>query len=564
MTDTPQIQKPQTFRPRPAAPANPAESHPSAPAPAAVPSRPDADVACTSVYRELDVLIRAKYPIIYLVTHEEERVEDLLIRLARSQNKACYSWSSTRGLLPTGTDLQSRKKVSEMTRDPMSALDAVMENLENAFFIFKDFHSFLEQDTVIRRRVRELASFLRDSPRTLFFVSPTLYVPCELEKEITVIEFGYPTAGELNQKLDEMIALVKENPRVRIDLGPEDREKLIKACSGLTLREVENVLSKTLISRLKLDSGDLSAILQEKEQIIRKSGILEYYSATTEFGNVGGLENLKSWLQKRSEAFTERARAFGCTPPKGILLLGVQGCGKSLVAKAVSSLWNVPLLRLDMGRIFSGLVGSSEENVRRAIRTAESVAPAILWIDEIEKAFSGVQSSGSTDSGVTSRVFGTFITWLQEKTSPVFVIATSNRIRDLPPELFRKGRFDDIFFVDLPQAEEREAIFGIHLRKKKRDPGAFDLKLLARKTDGFSGSEIEEAISSAIYEAFHQGRELDTECIVAAISETYPLSRTMREEIDELRRWATERARPASTSRTGTTAAGTHRALEIG
>lgn len=516
-----------------------------------------------AMFHELDVLVRAKYPIIYLVTHEEERVESLLVKLSRSQNKACYSWSSTRGLLPTGTDLQSRKKVSEMTKDPMAALDTVMENLENAFFIFKDFHGYLE-DSIIRRRVRELAAFLRDSPRTLFIVSPTLSVPCELEKEITVIEFGYPAAEEVNQKLEEMIELVKGNPRVRIDLGTEDREKLIKACSGLTLREVENVLSKTLISRLKLDAGDLSAILQEKEQIIRKSGILEYYSATTEFGNVGGLENLKTWLQKRSEAFTERARAFGCTPPKGILLLGVQGCGKSLVAKAVSSLWNVPLLRLDMGRIFSGLVGSSEENVRRAIRTAESVAPAILWIDEIEKAFSGVQSSGATDSGVTSRVFGTFITWLQEKTSPVFVIATSNRIRDLPPELFRKGRFDDIFFVDLPQLEEREAIFLIHLKKKKRDSKSFDLKLLAQKTDGFSGSEIEEAISSAIYEAFHQGRELDTECILKAISETYPLSKTMREEIDDLRRWATERARSASSTRIGTPEHGTHRALEIG
>jgi len=516
-----------------------------------------------AMFHELDVLIRAKYPIIYLVTHEEERVESLLIKLSRSQNKACYSWSSTRGLLPTGTDLQSRKKISEMTRDPMAALDSVMENLENAFFIFKDFHVYLE-DSIIRRRVRELASFLRDSPRTLFFVSPTLSIPCELEKEITVIEFGYPTAEEVNQKLDEMIDLVKGNPRVRIDLGPGDREKLIKACSGLTLREIENVLSKTLISRLKLDAGDLSAILQEKEQIIRKSGILEYYSATTAFGNVGGLENLKTWLQKRSEAFTERAREFGCTPPKGILLLGVQGCGKSLVAKAVSSLWNVPLLRLDMGRIFSGLVGSSEENVRRAIRTAESVAPAILWIDEIEKAFSGVQSSGATDSGVTSRVFGTFITWLQEKTSPVFVIATSNRIRDLPPELFRKGRFDDIFFVDLPQAEEREAIFAIHLKKKKRDPGSFDLKQLAQKAEGFSGSEIEEAISSAIYEAFHQGCDLDTSCIIAAISETYPLSKTMREEIDELRRWASERARSASSTRIGAVAPGTHRALEIG
>ncbi|HNV70798.1 MAG TPA: AAA family ATPase, partial [Candidatus Ozemobacteraceae bacterium] len=262
-------------------------------------------------------------------------------------------------------------------------------------------------------------------------------------------------------------------------------------------------------------------------------------------------------------AFTERAKAFGCTPPRGILLLGVQGCGKSLVAKAVSSLWSVPLLRLDMGRIFSSLVGSSEENVRRAIRTAESVAPAILWVDEIEKAFSGMQSSGQSDAGVSSRVFGTFITWLQEKTSPVFVIATANRIRDLPPELFRKGRFDDIFFVDLPSAIEREQIFTIHLKKKGRDPAKFDLASLSRVSDGYSGSEIEEAVSSALYEAFFQNRELETEMILQTLKETFPLSRTMREDIEELRRWAGERARPASWAPSEAGSGRLQRALEI-
>jgi len=512
--------------------------------------------------QEVDILVRAKYPVLYLVTHEEERAEKIISEVARKQNKRCYSWSCTRGLLETGTDMQSKKKLSEGTRDPMAAMDAVIDNIENAIFIFKDFHPYLKHPDSVRR-LRELAGFLRDSPRTLFLISPSLVIPCELEKEITVVEFGFPTPGEVDQKIDEMIDLVKGNAKVKINLGVQDRERFVKACSGLTLREVENVLSKTLISHLKLDGEDFRAILQEKEQIIRKSGVLEFYSATEAFKNVGGLENLKEWLKKRSQAFSEKAKAFGCTPPKGILMLGVQGCGKSLVAKAVSSLWNVPLLRLDMGRIFSSLVGSSEENVRRAIRTAESVSPAILWVDEIEKAFAGVQSSGMSDGGVTSRVFGTFLTWLQEKTSPVFVIATSNKIRDLPPELFRKGRFDDIFFVDLPLPVERMDIFAIHLQKKGRDPKAFDLPRLSAQSEGYSGAEIEEAISSAIYEAFALTQELSTDLIIKSISETYPLSKTMKEEIDDLRKWATERARPASTAQQSREPFRTQRALEI-
>ncbi|MBF0406815.1 MAG: AAA family ATPase [Candidatus Riflebacteria bacterium] len=513
-------------------------------------------------YSNIDVLIRAKYPILYIVSHEEERIEKLIFQLSRAQNKKCYTWSITRGLLPYGTDFQSKKNISQSTRDPQEAIEGIFESLENAIYIFKDYHPYLDNVSIIRR-MRELASFLRDSPRTLIIISPILKIPCELEKEITVAEFGFPTPAEVSNKIDEMIGLVKNNPQVKINLNPIELEKLAKACQGLTLNEIENVLARTLISRRRLDGEDLKAIHSEKEQIIKKSGILEYYPTTEAISNVGGLENLKDWLLKRSHAFSEKARAFGCTPPKGILLLGVQGCGKSLVAKAISSLWNVPLLKLDMGRIFSSLVGSSEENVRRAIKTAESVAPAILWIDEIEKAFSGMQSGGQGDSGVGSRVFGTFITWLQEKTSPVFVIATSNRIKDLPPELFRKGRFDDIFFVDLPNSEERKKIFEIHIKKKSRNPGNFNMEDLAKASEGFSGSEIEEAISSALYEAFNSGNELNSEYIISALEETFPLSKTMKEEIDELRNWAMERARPASAGQHGFQRIGTHRALEI-
>ena len=261
---------------------------------------------------------------------------------------------------------------------------------------------------------------------------------------------------------------------------------------------------------------------------------------------MAGLENLKDWLKKRSAAFSERAAQFGLPAPKGVLLLGVQGCGKSLCAKAASSLWKLPLLRFDIGRVFGSLVGSSEESMRRAIQTAESVAPAILWIDEIDKAFAGTQGSAGSDGGTASRVFGTFLTWLSEKTAPVFVIATANDISQLPPELLRKGRVDEIFFVDLPTEEERREIFRIHLAKRHRDPARFDLDLFARSSEGFSGAEIEEAIISGLFDAFSQGTELDTATIRAGLAETVPLSRTMSEELNRLRTWAQGRARPSS------------------
>jgi len=314
----------------------------------------------------------------------------------------------------------------------------------------------------------------------------------------------------------------------------------------LTLNEAENVFAKTLIKRGGLGAEHLDVIISEKEQIVRKSGLLEYYHSTERFDDVGGLDLLKDWLRKRQMAFTERAREYGLPTPKGVLLIGVQGCGKSLTAKAVASLWKVPLLRLDMSRIFSSLVGASEENLRNALRVAESVSPCILWVDELEKSFAGAQSSALSDAGTTARVLGYFLTWLQEKTAPCFVIATANSIEQLPPELLRKGRLDEIFFVDLPSKRERMEIFAIHLRKRKRDPSLFDLEALAEASQGFSGAEIEQAVISALYDAFSEGRDITTDDILKAIRETVPLSVTMKEQIDALREWASGRARRAS------------------
>jgi len=317
----------------------------------------------------------------------------------------------------------------------------------------------------------------------------------------------------------------------------------------LTLGEAENVFAKIIVKEQRLSGDDVREVLAEKQQIIRKSGLLEYCETTESFSHIGGLAVLKDWLGKRAAALTDEARAFGLPPPKGILMLGVQGCGKSLCAKAVSNLWQLPLLRFDMGRMFGSLIGSSEENTRRAIAVAESIAPAILWVDEIDKAFAGSSGSAVADGGTTARVFGTFLTWLSEKTAPVFVVATANDVSQLPPELLRKGRLDEIFFVDLPGLEEREEIFRIHLAKRGRDAAAFDTVACAAASHDLSGAEIEESINSALYDAFHARCEVTTTHILGALAQSVPLAKTMDEQIGRLRHWAEGRARNASLPR---------------
>jgi ATP-dependent 26S proteasome regulatory subunit len=374
-------------------------------------------------------------------------------------------------------------------------------------------------------------------------------IPTELEKEVTVLSHPLPTREELSALLDKIIEDVKKFPQVRIELDDAGRARLLQAALGLTLAEAENVFAKIIVQDERLAADDVNEVFAEKQQIIRKNGLLEYYATQETFANVGGMSVLKDWLQKRALALTDQAREFGLPAPKGILLLGVQGCGKSLCAKAVSSLWQLPLLRFDMGRMFGSLVGSSEENVRKAISVAESVAPAILWVDEIDKAFAGSQGSGATDGGTTARVFGTFLTWLSEKTAPVFVVTTANDISQLPPELLRKGRLDEIFFVDLPSTEERKEIFRIHISKRGRDVAKFDLDALADRAKDFSGAEIEEAVISGLYDAFYTQTELSTEHVLEALRQTVPLSKTMDEQINRLRNWTEGRARNASVPR---------------
>ena len=500
-------------------------------------------MASSTADNELEMLIRAKYPIIYIVSWEEGRVEAALRRIAQDRGKKILFWTITQGMV------QNANHRDNATRDPMNALDFVMDSREQALFVLKDFHAFIG-NTEITRRLRDLFVSLKMTYKTLIILAPLLKLPAELEKEITVVEYGLPDRDDLDVLLEGIIQKAKENPNLNVVLSDLERDQILKAAQGLTVNEAENVFAKSLVEKHKFD---VDVILSEKEQIILKSGILEYYPFSEQISDVGGLDNLKEWMEKRTVSFTEKARAFGLPEPRGVLLLGVQGCGKSLSAKAIGSLWRLPLLRLDVGRIFAGIVGSSEENMRKAIRVAESVAPAILWIDELEKGFSGTQSSGQSDGGTTSRVFGTFLTWMQDKKAATFVVATSNDVTALPPELLRKGRFDEIFFIDLPSAEERTQIFKIHLSKRKRNSDEFDLDRLAAATPGFSGAEIEACVVDALYNAFdNEGKELTTDAIVDAAHHTVPLSMTMRERIEHLREWANTRARQASSARSET------------
>ncbi len=511
---------------------------------------------------ELHYLIRAQYKLIYVVSAEEERVEKWLRDLAvldspglrerwdvtNWQPRQLIKWSCSQGFRCDTADVPGD------IRDPIRALDWISGNLtRDAVVVLRDFHPFFN-DPMVARRVRDLIHVFGDASqakRSVIFLSSVVKLPMEMEKDAVVVDFDLPDRQTLEDIVREQAFAGARSPRFgknfnKVLESPQMQREIAEAALGLTEAEAAQVFKKSAVR----DKGfSLKTILAEKKHIIRKSGILEFYETSQGMESVGGLTNMKDWLNKRRNAFLPIAQEFGLPPPKGILLLGVPGCGKSLSAKAISQAWQMPLLRLDVGKVFGSLVGSSEENMRRAIKTAEAVAPAILWLDELEKGFSGTKSSGSSDGGTTARVFATFLTWLQEKTSPVFVIATANDVSMLPPELLRKGRFDEIFFVDLPNRQERDEILHIQLKKRHRDPQLFDMRKLTDATAGFSGSELEEAVVGALYDTFDEGQgktDISTESLIAAIREVIPLSQTMRERLSEMREWSKSRARRAS------------------
>lgn len=491
-----------------------------------------------SASREIEVLLRAKYPILYIVSWEERRVEDALASVCKGLNRTLHVWTLTQGMRPP----IGKAGRSPLTSPELEALAQIHEAPDYAVFLLKDFHHYLRDHRSIRL-LRDLAAKMRSKAQAIVVLGPVLQLPSDLEKEVTVIEFPLPNAEEIEKTLTQVVTAVAGTKGVETEMAAEDRERLVKSAQGLTMDEIESVFARSLVEKKRFD---VDAVLKEKQQIIRKSGLLEYYAPDEKIRDVGGMELLKEWLEKRTKSFSDRAREFGIPAPKGILLLGVQGCGKSLLAKSVAAHWNLPLLKLDVGRIFGSLVGQSEENIRKAIAVAESVAPCVLWADELEKGFAGVGGSGVSDSGTTARVFATFLTWMSEKTAPVFLIATANDVTALPPEMLRKGRFDEIFFVDLPDREERQEIFAIHLKKRNRPVESFDLDALARAADGFSGAEIEQVVVGALYNAFDADRDLTQSDLLDEIQNVVPLSVMMSEEIGELREWARMRTRPAS------------------
>jgi len=504
-------------------------------------------------------LFRARFPYIAINTYEESRIVELITDCAADPKliktvRRVFTWSQTEGILDDKKQSQGPE-----TKQPLRALEFAHKFPGAALFIFKDFHLNMacttrpnEYDVI--RKLRDMITDIKngDNPKNLVFVSPSLNLAEELQKDVTVLEFNLPGQTELLSLLDEIIELNSVSGKVKSKLTEGDKEKLVKAALGLTLFEAENAFARAMVKNGEISINDLKLVIEEKKQIIKKTGILEFVDSDINMSDVGGLENIKKWLAKRKNSWLDCAKKYSLPAPKGILITGVPGCGKSLIAKAMASVWELPLLRLDLGRIFSGIVGSSEQNMRRAISTAEAVAPSVLWIDEIEKGFANV--SGQGDSGVSSRIFGTFLTWMQDKTDPVFIIATANNIHQLPPEMMRKGRFDEIFFVDLPTKTERSVIFRLHIKKRMKSEEATKgfkmtdelIERLVKLTEGFVGSEIEAVVVAAFFEAFFEQRPVTENDFIKSIKNTVPLVTTQREQIQALRDWANSRAVSAS------------------
>jgi len=493
---------------------------------------------------QLDLMIRARYPLLYIVSVEEDPVEEVLNRVAAQMQptRKLLLWDIVRGWNDNGTDKGS----------VMAGLTRIAKSTEEVLFVLRDLHPILknphtERNAPIVRELKNLAKELKRTRKTLILTSHTLELPADLREEVTVIDFPLPNVPEINYLIEKLV--VPDQLKI-VGLG---REQLVKACQGLSRVRIQRVLAVSLAAKQQIDENDIERVLAEKKQAIRQTGILEFFTSQESMKNVGGLENLKQWVKMRQDAFTDEARLYGIPNPKGVLLVGIQGTGKSLSAKTIAREWRLPLLRLDSGRLFGGIVGESEDRVRQMIAICEAIAPCVLWIDEIDKAFGNISSGIDGDSGTSRRVFGSLITWMQEKTSPVFIVATANNVQILPAELLRKGRFDEIFFLNLPSIGERQEIFKVHLNKWR--PGRlreFNLPLLAATAKNFSGAEIEQVIIDAMHQAFGsikdgQRRDFTTEDILRSIEETVPLAFIAQRQIEELKQWAAQAgARTAS------------------
>jgi SpoVK/Ycf46/Vps4 family AAA+-type ATPase len=505
------------------------------------PTQPDQTL--TQDIDKLRTLIQSFHPVIAIETPEEERVSTLLQATAQEIGMTVMEWSVTTGLTrssqpgsnrwqdPCSPQTPQPNSVTE--EDPEKLLIFLRDHTAKAIYLLKDFTKHLTNPTIIRR-FRELTDQFSSSRSTIILTEQTIDLPPELRQNTYFYDLRLPGPDELTHVAKDVVRSLRIQNKVAIDVQENDIPKLVEALSGMTLKQARQVIAHAALEDNKLCLQDISNILKRKAQIIQKDSILEFFPVQDEALSLGGFNGLKQWLTRASVGFTPQARHLNLPVPKGILIVGIQGCGKSLAAKTIAKAWNMPLLKLDAGKIYNKYVGESEQNFRRAIALAESMAPAILWIDEIEKSI-GSGNSGEADGGLSQRLFGSLLTWMQEKSQSVFVIATANDISRIPPELLRKGRFDEIFFVDLPDERERSQILQIHLHRHKQVIQNFDLVELITATDGFSGAEIEQAIITALYGALAQQIALTTPDLVKAIKATIPLSQSRRTDVEHLR-----------------------------
>lgn len=476
---------------------------------------------------ELTLLLKARYPIIYINTIEEDRVEYIIRKyIKNSLNRSIYSWDFIDGYTNNPNNEGFAK------RNPVQALELVerLTAQTPALFLLKDFNRFLT-DVSISRKLKNISRILKLQPKTIIIIGSELNIPKELSDLITILQFQLPVESEINYELKRLIQ------SLNIEINQQILESLTRACQGLSLERIRRVLSKIIATYKTIDENSIKLLLTEKKQIISQTEILEYWSVDETISKIGGVDNLKNWLKKRQTSFGVQASTYGLPTPRGLLLVGIQGTGKSLTAKAIANEWQLPLLKLDVGKLFGGIVGESESRLREMIEVAETISPCILWIDEIDKAFNNNNSTG--DSGTSNRVLATFISWLSEKTKPVFVVATANNVDILPLEIIRKGRFDEIFFLDLPQKQEREQIFKIHIQEFRPNRWElFDYSKLAQLSEAFSGAEIRQSIIEAMYHAFYEKREFTTEDICLALTQLIPLSQLENNQTLRLKNWA--------------------------
>jgi len=491
------------------------------------------------ILQDLKKFVLSKTSIVYIQSDEEDRVETLLKELSSTfqPRPKLFIWNPFQGLMGEDEGIEDSK-------NPLEALDKVIQRTEQAFYLFEGLHALMDRNPLMSRKLKDVHRALRNRYSTLFIIAPIIIVPEELRRDMIVYELPMPDASEVERILTGVISGSPYASKLMESLIPELKDRMVKAALGLSLDQVARALRSALIGRTTIDSSLIDAVIEEKGQLIKKSGILKLVTNRPTLDEIGGLENLKDWLRKRSAILGKEGKSFGIQLPKGVLITGLSGCGKSLCAKVFASFWGIPLLHLDMARLYDGTIGEPEKALQVALQTAETVAPSVLWIDEIEAGIS-IQSQ-KAGGGAQSRVFASFLTWMQEKSAFVFIAATANVIELLPPEVLRKGRFDQIFFVTLPNPQERKSILSIHLKKNGVDLSRINLDMLVKITEGFNGAEIEQAVNGAMIEAFNAGRSLNEQDIVISAGNIVPLSITMREEIGRMERWAYNRAIPAS------------------